>query len=192
MNFAGVETTGAGIQTVLEGFGSFTLLGSQFLMDEGIGSQNAEGIINIDPHGWYPLDNYIRAFTRIGKEVGSQVLFLSGTTVPKNAALPPTIKDIESALMSLDVAYHLNHRLKGVPMFDMRTGEMKEGIGHYTAKRDGDRRFKVVCDNPYPCDLDRGIITGMAQRFQPKAQVVHVQPGCRSKGGTSCTYNVTW
>lgn len=192
MKYPGVETTGGGIQTILEGFGSFTLLGSQYLADEGIGSLNADGISNIDPHGWYPLDNYIRAFNRIGKEVGAHALFVAGTTVPKNAKLPPSITDIESALMSLDVAYHLNHRLRGVQMFDLNTGKMTEGIGHYTATKEGDRRFKFVCDNPYPCDLDRGIIAGMAQRFQPKAQLAHAPGSCRNKGGTSCTYMVTW
>lgn len=192
MSYEGVENTGGGIQTILEGFGSFTLLGSQYLADEGIGTVNDDGIINIDPHGWYPFDRFIRAFNRIGKEVGAQVLFNAGTTVPKYAQLPPTIKDIESALMSLDVAYHMSHRLKGEPMFNVKTGEMKEGIGHYAAKPDGERRFKLVCDNPYPCDLDRGIVAGMAYRFEPKANVTHVPGSCRNKGGTSCTYVVTW
>jgi hypothetical protein len=50
-----------------------------------------------------------------------------------------------------------------------------------------------VCDNPYPCAFDRGIITAMAQGFELQAKVVHddAKP-CRKQGAESCTYIASW
>ncbi len=51
----------------------------------------------------------------------------------------------------------------------------------------------MVCENPYPCAFDRGIIQAMAARFEPAAQVKHVDlGGCRKKAAESCSYLVSW
>lgn len=97
-------------------------------------------------------------------------------------------------MQSNDVAYHMNHRRNGQLMFNPATGVMLEGIGHYGYKREpGERKIISVCDNPYPCKLDHGILTTVARRFQLRALVTHddTKP-CRAKGGNDCTYVVTW
>ncbi len=53
-------------------------------------------------------------------------------------------------LSKLDTIYHLNHSRDGVVMFDLATGEMTEGIGHYTYERVGEREVLMLCDNPTP------------------------------------------
>jgi hypothetical protein len=72
---------------------------------------------------------------------------------------------------------------------------MKEGIGHYNFKKIDDKTFEMICENPYPCDFDRGIIESMAKKFKPSntinVSVIHDETKpCRKKGGDSCTYKV--
>ena len=79
-------------------------------------------------------------------------------------------------------------------MFDINTKAMLEGIGHYGFEKvANEAKIVSVCENPYPCDFDRGIITAMARRLAKQALVTHddTKP-CRKLEGDSCTYVVTW
>ena len=70
---------------------------------------------------------------------------------------------------------------------------MIEGIGHYGYNKLPDTNMIIsVCNNPYPCSFDRGIITEMARKFQPYATVSHDDSKpCRNKGADSCTYVIS-
>ena len=51
--------------------------------------------------------------------------------------------------------------------------------------------------NPYPCELDRGVVTALVQRFRPPAsplsRVEHVSDArCRKNGAEACELRVTW
>ena len=98
-----------------------------------------------------------------------------GSPSPKNAIFPPFVTDIDSALKSIDVAYHMNHALDGLPMFSPTpTGTMLEGIGHYGYMRvPGKKQIIAECTNPYPCPFNLGLIQAMAQRFESTATVIH-------------------
>jgi hypothetical protein len=77
-------------------------------------------------------------------------------------------------------------------MFSLETGAMLEGIGHY-GYAPGEREIISVCNTPYPCDLDRGILTAMARAYEPNCRVAHDDSRpCRKRGADSCTYVVTW
>ncbi|HOV14530.1 MAG TPA: hypothetical protein PK771_09625, partial [Spirochaetota bacterium] len=99
-----------------------------------------------------------------------------------------------SAIQSIDIAYHLNHRKNGKVLFDTQNGKMFEGIGHYGYEKVDDKNMIICeCKNPYPCAFDKGIITAMAQKFESKAKVIHDDSKpCRKNGTDSCTYIVTW
>ena len=100
----------------------------------------------------------------------------------------------------IDVAYHMNHRNgRQEIMYDpQRTPARLDGIGSYRCDFAPDKREAVlVCDNPYPCQFDQGIITEMVHRFKPQdslyARVNHVSGvPCRKRGDASCTYQVRW
>jgi hypothetical protein len=66
-----------------------------------------------------------------------------GSTPSTDALWPEEIKDVEAAFRSMDVAYHMNHRLNGAPMFDVQAGAMAEGIGHFRCTRVGKRRIEL-------------------------------------------------
>ncbi len=192
MSIAGIKTTARGVPTTVKGFGAFKLLAAEYLTAEGIGKLSPEGEIIVNPEDWYSLEAYLRAFEKIKSEVGPVVLKDTGSYVVEDAVLPPTVADITSGLQSLDVAYHLNHSKGGKPMFDLATGQMEEGIGHFHFKQEGPNMAFVRCDTPFPCEFDEGVCRGMARRFRPNANVTHDSKSCRNKGGASCTYVVKW
>jgi len=134
------------------------------------------------PERWYPQQAWLDFFKEIESQVGTDILFSMGMQIPAHATFPPSIDSIRKALASIDIAYHINHR----------NGE----IGHYRFIQAGPRAAQIICNNPYPCDFDRGIITTMATMFKPKdspgVKITHAADSCRKKGADICTYNITW
>jgi hypothetical protein len=74
---------------------------------------------------------------------------------------------------------------------------MREGIGHSGFEEAEKAKAKMICNNPYPCDFDRGSVEAVAKRFKPAgssaARVTHDDSApYRKKGGDACTYLVEW
>jgi len=190
----GIDVLGSNLSNVLNAFGSFQMLASRIMSEEQLGQLNAEGLVLFDPDKWYPVTRWLATLRRVGKEYGDKMLMDAGLAVPKNAVFPPFVKDIDSALQSIDVAYHMNHASNGEPMFNPATGKMAEGIGHYGYQRvQGQKKIIAEVTAPYPCPFDNGLILSMARRFEKTANVSHdASKPCRNKGGQSCTYVITW
>jgi hypothetical protein len=189
----GIEAYGASIEAIVEAFKLFPSVALKRLVAAGIGTMQGKNMV-VERDAWYSQEKFLSAFENIAKEVGPRALFQYGQHVPKHAPFPPSINDIHSAMGSMDAAYHMNHRKNGRVMFDPATGTMLEGIGHYGySPVPGERKIISVCENPYPCDFDRGILTYLAVRFERLARVAHddTKP-CRRAGADSCTYIVTW
>ena len=169
-----VEVNGAAVLSFAEAIEVFRDLSLQVLAEHGI----------VDPKEgeWYPQQAWLDAFKEIAEKTGPATLKAIGKKIPELALWPPDVDTIEKALASIDMAYHMNHR----------GGD----IGHYNFEKTGEQSGKMVCDNPYPCDFDLGIIEATAKRFAPKGVSTNVkhddsQP-CRKKGDDSCTYFVSW
>ena len=190
----GMLVNGTTIMSVVEGVGVFQSRARRYLDDAGLHNVVA------DAAHWYSQQDWLDVFATIAAEVGANTLFSIGTKIPENAKFPPDIKEIEQALASIDVAYHMNHKNRnGQILFDPnRTPAMLGGIGHYRYEQtDNERKATMVCENPYPCDFDRGIIEAMAKRFKPRDSVIVLvnhdsTAPCRRKGSESCTYHVSW
>lgn len=141
------------------------------------------GITPLEKDRWYPLDRLMDVFKTISAEIGPNTVKAVGRKIPENAQFPPNLKTVEEGFRSIDVAYQMCHR-----------GPGNVGGYHYTPT--GSRTARMVCDNPYPCGLDEGLLEAIGERFRPIdslwVQVEH-QPGpCRKKGAASCTYNLSW
>jgi serine/threonine-protein kinase len=181
-----VEVNGALVQAVLDGFGTFRAVALKYAVN--FGGIDDDGVIRNE---WASHEAWLAAHEKVILELGGAVLFNIGQNIPDNAREWPEATDIDAAMKVLDIAYHLNHRRKGKVMYDGATGVMTEGIGHYLAARDPEqKRITMTCDNPYPCELDHGIITAIARRYG--GHVEHAPIGCRTLGASSCTYVVTW
>ncbi|MFY0528189.1 hypothetical protein ACN28I_35205 [Archangium gephyra] len=142
------------------------------------------GIPQLEAQGWYPMRNALTAIKSIEEKIGPVTMRAVGRKVPEHAKFPPEITTIEQAMLALNVAYQMNHR-----------GQQAGNIGGYrfdTAGHGG----RMVCDNPYPCNFDHGIIEALCERFRPKdsvwVRVEHAPLGCRHKGGSDCTYLISW
>ncbi|MEO1652291.1 MAG: hypothetical protein AAFU64_01995 [Bacteroidota bacterium] len=152
----------------------------------------------IDPEEkeWFSQQDWLNTFKDISDKYGKKNLFMIGKAIIENAEFPP-MKNLEEALHSLDIAYHMNHRLAKKVMFDTETGEKQEGIGYYSLNK-FDKHKKIaemVCFNPYPSEFDRGVITQLARKFTNFIKVkveLDEQKETRSEGASTCTYKITW
>ena len=182
-----VEVDGEAVLAFLAGLGTFSSTARHLLAKYGIEDPVAGS--------WYPREAWLQAFGEIASRIGDGALERIGRAIPGSARWPQEISGIPDALRSIDVAYHLNHRIGTRVLLDTDKGELLEGIGHYSVEEAGVDSAVICCDNPYPCAFDLGIIRAVAARFKQAGQrvdVVHLQPGCRKSGARACRYRVTW
>lgn len=141
------------------------------------------GLDKLEADKWYPLQPILDFYKEVSQAKNASLNLVStGTKVPEKAVFPPEIDNIVKALLSLDDAYHMNHR----------NGD----IGHYKPRVINNRQVEIVAETPFPCDLDYGIILGLARRFKPANAHLAVyhdsKAPCRKKGGETCTYHISW
>ncbi|MDY7227777.1 hypothetical protein [Hyalangium rubrum] len=141
------------------------------------------GISPLKPEGWYPLTHVLNSFKLIFEKIGPSTVRAIGRKTPDTARFPPDIDSLEKGLRAIDVAYHMAHR-------------GSEQIGGYHFEPRDRRSAKMMCDNPYPCDFDLGMVEAICDRFRPKdalwVRIEHDPKSCRRRGDTSCTYLITW
>lgn len=189
-----VAVRGSNLESIMRGFGNFTLLASRILLDEKIGKEDpSSGMAIIESDQWYPANRVLKVLARVGAELGDSTLRQLGTYVGRNSELPPSVFDVQTALKGVDAIFHMSHALRGEPMFLPRTGEMKDGIGHYVVLSSERRKCVIESNSPYPCGFDEGMLLALAQRFGPLAMLAHdrTKP-CRKTGGDCCTYTISW
>jgi len=181
-----VEVNGQTILSVLEGIPEYK--------EFALGVLEKNGIRHIRRGSWHPQQNWLDAFRDIAREIGGFTLYSIGRSIPDNADWPPQIESLEGALASIDLAYHMNHRIGGERLYDAVTGALKEGIGHYAFLKKADRTIRLDCSTPYPCDFDKGIIAAVANKFKAAEEIVSIREegACRKTGAESCAYVVRW
>lgn len=147
---------------------------------------------------WNDLQSLLNAMKEIADSVGEMNLFLIGKEVVDGAAFPP-MDGLESALRSIDVAYHMNHRKNKREMFDPNTGSMTEGIGHYVVtKFDADgKKAEMECHTPYPSKFEEGLILQIVRKFKPAGSLIPKvelddTKETRRNGGDKCTFKISW
>jgi len=189
----GIEVWGVCVEPFVEAFKLFPSVAFKRLVSHGIGTLKGKDVV-IDRQAWYPQKEWLEAFEDISTTVGFRATYQIGQFIPRHAVFPPSVTDINSGIASIDIAYHMNHRKNGKVMFDPATGQKLSGIGNYgSTPVPGERKIVSVCENPYPCDFDRGILSAMAVRFERYARVVHDDgASCRKSGASSCTYTIAW
>jgi hypothetical protein len=184
-SYPGIEVAGHSAVAIMSAMGSYRAIADKALA--------RHSIWKIEPEGTIPFDAFLGVFDTILETAGTNTIFAIGKKIPDFAAWPPGIDDIFKALESIDVGYHMNHLKDGKMMFNPSTGQMSEGIGHYHFRLEGPRRIVMLCDNPYPSDLDRGLITALARKFEGGAEVERdPSKPTRLDGGDSCTFTVTF
>ena len=171
----GVEVNGETVLSVIDGMGSFKAQAVKILAENGISHPQ--------PGHWYLQQAWLNAFKFIAEKIGPNTLYTIGRKIPENARFPPDIDTIGKGLSAIDVAYHMNHR----------GGE----IGSYKLTDISHRSATMICNNPYPCDFDWGIIEAIARKFKPAESLLVMvkhddSAPCRKKGASSCSYLISW
>jgi hypothetical protein len=172
----GVQVNGQTVLAIVDGMGAFKDRAYKILQNNGI--------VDPIPDKWYNQQAWLDAFKEISTSLGDNTLVMIGKKIPENAKFPPDIDSLGKALSAIDGAYHANHR----------GGD----IGNYKMVRSSENLVKMVCNNPYPCAFDSGLVTAFVAKFKPKgssrfANVKHDDSeSCRKKGADSCTYLITW
>lgn len=187
-----IEINGRAVYSTVNAF-MVRCIPAKILFGKGIGKR-VDKKFQIDNNDWYQQQDWLDALKEMSSRLGDDALSQIGMKIPENALFPEQVEDMDSALKSIDIAYHMNHRKNGRIMFDPSSGIMLEGIGHYGYSRNGDERVIVCeCDTPYPCTFDKGVLTAMAQKFNPNAYVLHDDSmPCRKNGNESCIYKIVW
>jgi hypothetical protein len=119
----GIEVNGQTVFSVVDGMGRFRSIADRILSEVGIGTLDSDVYI-IDMEGWYSHDAWLKAMERITDEIGESTLNQIGLRIPENAKFPPWVTDIDSAIRSIDIAHHMNHRKNGVVLFEPDSGTM--------------------------------------------------------------------
>ena len=186
---AGYEASGQGIAAIVAAFKNYPSVAMKYLEKYGLAKQGQE----IDQTAWYAFGPWVNALHAMSSEVGANTMYRIGRSVPESVVFPPFVKDIHSVVQSIDMGYRMNHRRNGTLLSELSSEETSE-VGRYGYQTvEGENQIVCVCDNPYPCDIDRGLIAAMAARFEPLAKTQHdSEAPCRRKGGNSCTYVVFW
>lgn len=163
--------SGGNILSMLAAMGPFRKRGEHILQEHGI--------YDTSPESWYPLAAYVASLRAIGEKMGPNTLFQIGRQIPHHVPLPPGLDTFEKVLASFGIAFDMNHRGQqpGSITFDLKSP----------------RQATITTGTPYPCDFDRGVISGFFQhllRLRPTVEAVEGTP-CKARGGETCTYEVT-
>lgn len=142
-------------------------------------------LLNPEPGQWYPLGVFMEFLKEINREYGPSLLFKIGKQISKNHPMLHDYNTLQMILLNLDRLYHYNHRGSDLEVFHLHSfsKERKEAV--------------VKCTNPYPCYLNRGILSMLAHHFKPKeANLIQVvldfnRPN-RLAGWNESYYNVIW
>lgn len=158
---------------MLAAMGPFRRRGEQILEEHGIRDVAREE--------WYPLARYVESLEMIGEKMGPNTLFQIGRQIPNHVAMPPGIDTFEKVLASFGMAFDLNHRgvRPNAITYTIRDADLRQGV--------------IVTGTPYPCDFDRGVIAGFFAKLLNARPVVFPQEKapCKSRGGETCTYEVS-
>jgi len=148
-----VEVNGETIMATMNAFPDFMRIVAQEILYRN-------GICFPEAGKWYSQQAWLNSIKTIEERFGNTLLFEIGKAIVSHAVFPKGMTNIHEAMYSLNNAYHSNHR----------NGE----IGYYRIVFHDKltKMFKICCKNPYPAELDRGIITALAEKFSNRVEVI--------------------
>lgn len=142
----------------------------------------ANGISPLVEDHWYPIEGVLKTFEDVQRQIGPNTVRTIGRKCISVVEFP-VFNSLDDALRGLGATYLMNHR-----------GNVDIGGYHYSSV--GPRRGRMMCDNPYPCEFDEGLIDAVVERCRPADAVVirfeHDPGSCRVRGDKQCTYNIAW
>jgi hypothetical protein len=171
-----VIVLGVVVEVLLDAFGAYRARGEKVITRYF--SEDGRAIL---PDGEYPAYKLLHALRDLQTQFGAGFMRRVGQHVYEHAPIPPQLETFESVLAELDQVYQANHQ----------NGAGR--IGSYAWTKVADDRGRMVCDNPYPCAFDMGLLAGVSKQFDVEITLAHEDEAtCRHLGGDQCTYVVEW
>ncbi|EMA41647.1 4-vinyl reductase [Halobiforma nitratireducens] len=137
------------------------------------------GLEEIEPEEWYSLKIPLAMLYDMRDEYGDVRMRNMGQNVPEHVEFPPELSAVDAALHGIAEAYQQNHD--------------GSEIGFYEFEQEGPNEGVMTCENPYPCEFDKGLIRGVAKKFADNPITVEeVGDQCRAEGGQRCEYRIDW
>ena len=177
-----LEVSGRRILAIIEGLQAFKRLAMKIL--------EKNGIIDVKADGWYLQRDWLKSLREIYEKTGASTLFSVGRRVPRYLKWPDEVKSLEEALSSINELYHKEFRGNALR-------PLEEEVGSYKLLEMDSSRAILKADSPLPCSFDRGFLTGVVEKFRGSSMKgVRIEcieeENCRDKGGTECTYRISW
>lgn len=171
-----VEVKGEAIQAIVQAMALIQKRALKILAEHGMSPLESET--------WYPMAQLVEVTRRIQTEIGPNTMRAVGRKLNENIIpFPPHVRSLEDAMRFVNLSYQTFHRGRG-------------RIGGYQYESLGERKGRMTCDDPYPCDFDRGALEALGERFRPQdslwVRVEHQAQGCREQGAHACIYDITW
>ena len=143
------------------------------------------GIQNIQTSDWCQQQKFLNVYKDVAQTLGPHMLFIMGKSLFDSLRFSDEVKTLDAALRNLDAVMQQGHR------------EDQEGYYSLLSFDARKKEARIKCKNPYPCYLDRGILTGLSRKFKPTdASLINVQLDTnlphRLIGAESSTYSVLW
>jgi hypothetical protein len=141
------------------------------------------GIPEPDPNAWYSMQAYLNTIKKVAEKMGPATLGAIGKWVPEDVPWVDNISSLQDGLNSINTVYAANHR----------NGD----VGSFKYEKVDDKSGKLICNTPYPDELDRGIIEAVARKFKEKSMLfvrvkLETSLPTRTKGADTSTFIVSW
>lgn len=165
------EVNGRSVRSVVEGVGQF----SSAYKERTLNILDNHGLPEPEEGEWYSMQAYLDAFEELSDTVGPKTVTKIGSEIPSVVDWPPEVGTVEEALTSLDDVYRMNHR--------------GEDLGYYEFEPTGDASGVMECRNPYPPELDEGLLKGVAEKFSDDGAFVRVE---QTSEGVERAFDISW
>jgi hypothetical protein len=136
------------------------------------------GITDVEAEAWYSADDFARVLAMVERDAGRSTVTKLGAVAPETMEWVGNPTTVAEGLTNLSRSHQSTHR---------------GAVGHYDFEQTGEDTGRIVCDTPYPCEFDKGVLKGTMKRFGGQyPKITEDTHECRDDGGSTCTYTVSW
>jgi hypothetical protein len=125
----------------------------------------AKGFEDPEPDQWYSLQNVLDVLKGLYDAFDPHILTQMGYRLAAIVDLPAHWDTIDIAFRELDAGYQMNHRGGEIGSYNCQDLGTQSGL----------RRLKMISKSHWPCELDRGLMHGMGDRYKKDGMDVLVR-----------------
>ena len=159
-----VEVSGQAIFPVIEALPAFLKEKTLEVTKNKVGG--------LKPEEWYPQQAWLDVLKYIEDEMGAFIMYHIGLAIPERVPLPSGINTLDLMLQMWSQAYQMNHRNSKI-----------EGEYRILEHNKESCMYRIETYTPYPCDMDRGVLTTFVKNFTQWAEIkVDLTKPCKKFG----------